>query len=135
MEEVNANVSNASIAVDPSSDPKDTQMLEVLKAQVSQLEREAKSIFRREQVARVENNDDVLEPVEDAGGRQRLREVALGVQDAASRLGRRGRLELGKACASAEDMRVLDPVSLAMPTGSKPLSAWDIDTVATEISM
>ena len=35
-------------------------MLEVLKAQVSQLEREAKSIFRREQVGRVARLGNLL---------------------------------------------------------------------------
>ena len=34
LNKMNANVATASIAVDPSSDPRDTQMLEVLKAQI-----------------------------------------------------------------------------------------------------
>ena len=128
LQEVNANVATASIAVDPSSDPKDTQMLQVLKAQISELERQAKTVFQRERQARVENSDGVLEPVEDAGGRQRLREVVLDVQSVASRLDRRGRLAVEVACANAEEMLAVDPVTLAVPSQGKPLNAWDART-------
>ena len=128
LQEVNANVATASIAVDPSSFPKDTQMLQVLKAQISELERQANTVLRRERQARVENSDGVLEPVEDAGGRQRLREVVLDVQSVARSLDRRGRLAVEVACANAEEMLAVDPVTLAVPSQGKPLNAWDART-------
>ena len=125
LEEANANVSTASIAVDPSQDPKDTQMLEVLKAQITQLEHQAKTVFRRERTGRVENADGVLQPVEDTGGRQRIREVIMDVKDVASGIGRSGQVALEAACTSAEQMRSVDTVSLAVPTKHKPLQSWD----------
>ena len=76
----------------------------------------------------MENNDGVLEPVEDAGGRQRLREVVLDVQSVARSLDRRGRMAVEVACANAEEMRAVDPVTLAVPTRSKSLNAWDART-------
>ena len=78
--------------------------------------------------ARVENSDGVLEPVEDAGGRQRLREVVLDVQSVARSLDRRGRLAVEVACANAEQMLAVDPVTLAVPSQGKPLNAWDART-------
>ena len=110
----------ASIAVYPSSDPKNTQMLE--------LERQAKTIIHRERRARLENNDGELEPVEDTGGCQRLRAVVLDMQSVARSLDRRGRMAVEVACANAEEMRAVDPVTLAVPTRSKPLNAWDART-------
>ena len=76
----------------------------------------------------VENTDGALEPVEHTGVRQQLREVILDMQSVARRLDRRGRVEIENACADAESMRSVDPVSLAVPTQNKPTNAWDART-------
>ena len=91
LDEVNADVANASIAVDPRLDPKDTQLLQGIKHKVGEVEKQAKTITRREHMARVGNNDGVLEPFEDTSGRHRLREVILDLQSVAQNPSRRGR--------------------------------------------
>ena len=128
LQEMTENVATASIAVDPSQDPDGAQLFEAMKAKMSEMERQALIIAKRESVARIEDNDGLLQPVADEGGRQLLREIVLDVQTVASTLSRRGKLEVERACQNAEELREVNPVALSVPSGVQPLSAWDART-------
>ena len=99
-----------------------------MKAKMSEMERQALIIAKRESVARVEDSNGLLQPVADQGGRQLLREIVLDVQTVASSLSRRGKLDVERACQNAEEAREVNPVALAVPSGVQPLNAWDART-------
>ena len=85
---------------------------------------------RTKKTPTVVDNDCVLQPVVDEGGRHEMKSMVLDVQTVARSFDEKTQAELETAQAGADACRTVTPEALAIPT-QKPLNSFDARTWPT----
>ena len=127
MSYVYQNVAESTVAVDPLHDVQPVRKMQALQAKIQALSTHAKDIAKNENKAQIVDNDGVLQPVVDEGGRHCMKSLVLDVQQVARSLKESDLVALEAAHTGEDARRTVFPQALAVPT-QKPLDSFDART-------
>ena len=127
MREREEDTPEASIAVDPVHELRPVKMLQALQGNITVLEAHARTVIRQEQTARIEDENGVMQPVRDEGGRQHMESLILDVQSTARSVGQAAQKSVELAIAETDKRLEVCPAALAIPTQA-PMDSFSPQT-------
>ena len=114
--ELQQDVPEASIAVDPVQDVKPVVMMRALQANITSVQRQAAEIIRNEKEAKVQDSNGALQPVVDEGGRESMKPLILDLQATARSLDHDAESAVERAISQVDLRLDVCPTALAIPT-------------------
>ena len=90
--------------------------MQALQGNIEALQNHAATIIRNEKTAKIEDEDGVLQPVPDEGGRQRAQALTRDVQSTARAFGEAAQATVERAVANTDRRLSARPTALAIPT-------------------
>ena len=127
VESVHDNVAESTIALDPLHDVAPVRMMQALQGTIEAVSAHAAQIAKNEKSVQIADNDGVLQPVVDEGGRHCIKSLVLDVQQVVRSFDEKSRAALETAQAGADLRRTVCPQALAIPT-QQPMDSFDART-------